>query len=102
MRIVINLKTITNGLATLFSLSVFLSLGFVFWGDKILPKPLGKISHNTRITLQAKIGKFITEEQQEFGRLKGGDKEKRSKLRLKPNHYFERAVEEAKKQTNSN
>ncbi|MEM8780374.1 MAG: hypothetical protein AAGF26_16190 [Cyanobacteria bacterium P01_G01_bin.49] len=94
MRIVIKLETI-------FDVSLVLVLLFIFSGDKVLPNSLGTVSANTRTTLQKAIAKFIAEEKAEFSRLKGGDEAKRSKFKLqKPDEYFDRAVEQAEKQTN--
>ena len=94
MRIVIRLGTI-------FNLSLVLVLSFIFLGDKVLPKALAKSSINIRITIHKAIAKFIADEQTEFSQLKGGEMTRKQEFKLhKPGSYFDKAVDEAEKQTN--
>ena len=94
MRIVIRLGII-------FNLSLVLVLSFIFLGDKILPKVLAESSVNTRITIHKAIAKFVANEKKEFSRLKGGETTKKREFKLhKPGTYFDKAVNEAEKQTN--
>lgn len=88
-------------LGTIFNLSLVLALSFIFLGDKVLPKALAESSINTRIIIHKAIAKFVAGEKKEFRQLKGGEMTKKQEFKLhKPGSYFDKAVDEAEKQTN--
>ncbi len=89
-------------LGTIFQGTCVLAITFILLGDKVLPKSLGNVSLNTRETIYQTFTKFITDEKEEFKRLKGTDRNPKYKVKMeKPGEYFDRALEDAEKETNS-
>ncbi|EAZ89102.1 hypothetical protein [Crocosphaera chwakensis] len=95
MKISINLGMILQG-------SVIFVIAFILLGDKILPNSVGKVSTNTRETIYKTVSQFIAEEKEEYSTLKGDQEKGTIKVKFETtDEFFNRAVEEAQKQTNS-
>lgn len=89
-------------LGKIFQVSGVLAISFILLGDKILPKSLANASANTRERIYKTVTNFMAEEKEEFQRLKGADRNPKYKVKMeKPGEYFDRALEDAEKETNS-
>ncbi len=93
---------ISINLVTILQVSLVFAIVFILLGDKILPKSVGKVSTDTRDTIYKAVSKFIAEEKEEYRSLKGDQEKGTVKLKFqKTGEYFDRAVDEAEKQTNT-
>lgn len=89
-----------------FNTLLLIALLFIATGDSFLPQPLNGISKNVRKTInKAMIDWVITEDNKDVKEAKDKGiiqpEKKKEKILQSPGEFFDRALEEAERQTNA-
>ena len=93
---------ISINLGVILQVSIVFAIAFILLGDRVLPKPVGKVSTNTRDTIYKAVAQFIAEEKEEYRSLKGDQEKGTIQIKFQQTDaIFNRAVDAAEKQPNS-
>ena len=89
-------------LGVILQVSIVFAIAFILLGDRVLPKPVGKVSTNTRDTIYKAVAQFIAEEKEEYRSLEGDQEKGTIKIKFETtDEFFNRAVEAAEQQGKS-